>query len=171
MSATFYDLTVGSYTQIVEAAIGFLQKGADYCGENGIALADVVNTRLYDDMANFHFQVVCISHHSLGALKGMESGEFSPPNYPETDYAELQAMTQQTLEALKGMNADDVNGLQGRKMVFKLGGNEIPFTVENFALSFSLPNFYFHATTAYDILRSKGVPIGKRDFLGALKMG
>ncbi len=171
MSTPLYDLTVGSYVQIVEAATGVLQKGADYCTENDIALQDVVDSRLYPDMATFHFQVVCISHHSLGALNGIKAGVFTPPDYPDSDYASLQTMTQETLEALKAMRAEDVNELTGGTLVFKLGGNEIPFTVENFVLSFSLPNFYFHATTAYDILRSKGVPLGKRDFLGALKMG
>lgn len=171
MSTSFYDLTVGSYSQIVEAAIGVLEKGAGYCKENGIALDDVVNSRLYEDMANFHFQVVSINHHSLGALNGIKAGEFAPPSYPETDYAGLQAMTASTLDTLRGMSADEVNALAGGKLVFKLGGNEIPFTAENFALSFSLPNFYFHATTAYDILRAKGVPLGKRDFLGKMKMG
>ena len=56
-------------------------------------------------------------------------------------------------------------------MIFKIGGNEIPFTTENFVMSFSLPNFYFHATTAYDLLRQKGVPIGKMNFLGPMRMG
>ena len=55
-------------------------------------------------------------------------------------------------------------------MVFQLRDRQIPFTAENFVLSFSLPNFYFHATTAYDILRTKGVPLGKRDFLGHLRL-
>ena len=171
MTTTFHDLTVGSYSQIVEAAIGVLKKGADYCNENGIALDDVVDSKLTDDMLNFHFQVVCITHHSLEALRAMKSGKFLPPNYEQTNYAGLQAMTERTLETLKGMSADEVNGLADGNLVFKLGGNEMPFTNQNFALSFSLPNFYFHATTAYDILRSKGVPIGKRDFLGAMKMG
>jgi len=171
MSASFYDLTVGSYTQIVEAAVGVLQKGADHCAEQGMALDDIVDCRLIDDMANFHFQVVCITHHSLEALNAMKSGVFLPPNYEPMDYAALQALTAGTLETLKGMSADDVNGLADGNLTFKLGGNEIPFTNVNFALSFSLPNFYFHAATAYDILRSKGVPLGKRDFLGAMKMG
>lgn len=171
MTPTFHDLTVGSYTQIVEAAVGFLAKGAAFCAEQGIATDELVAARLHDDMANLHFQVVCITHHSLAALKGMRAGEFLPPDYPETDYAGLQAMTAETLEALKAMDAEEINALPGKSMVFKIGGNEIPFTVENFALSFSLPNFYFHATTAYDILRARGVSIGKMDFLGALKMG
>ena len=171
MALSFYDTSVGTYTQIVEAAVNFLAKGQEHCESNGIALPDVVETRLYPDMSNFHFQVVCITHHSLGALRGMVGGEFSPPDYPETDYAGLLSMTRETLDALQAMSAEEVNALAGQRMVFKLGGNEIPFTNENFLLSFSLPNFYFHTTTAYDILRMQGVPLGKRDFLGALKMG
>ncbi len=56
-------------------------------------------------------------------------------------------------------------------MVFKLSDSEVPFTTTNFLLSFSLPNFYFHATTTYDILRMHGVPLGKFDYLGALRVG
>ncbi len=167
----FYDVSVGSYVQIGEAIAAVLDKGATHAQENGIDLAEVVDARLSDDMNDFHFQVVCVTHHSLGALRGMQAGEFSPPDYPQTDYAGLQALTQETLAALKAMNADEVNALADQRLVFKLGGNEIPFTNPNFLLSFSLPNFYFHATTAYDILRARGVPLGKRDFLGALKMG
>ena len=166
-----YDVAVGSYRQTLEASAGVLQKGAQYCQENGIALQEVVDSRLHPDMYSFHFQVVCITHHSLGAIRGIEAGEFAPPDYPDTDYEGLQAMTQNTLDVLTDMRPEDLNALAGRKLVFKLGGNEIPFTAENFVLSFSLPNFYFHATTAYDILRSKGVPLGKRDFIGKLKMG
>ena len=65
---------------------------------------------------------------------------------------------------------DAVNALGGRDVVFHLGDHKLPFTAEGFLMSFSLPNFYFHATTAYDILRTNGVPLGKRDFMGRLKM-
>ncbi len=171
MSASFYDLTVGSYTQIVEASVGVLKKGAEHFAEQGVDLDTVVESRLIDDMANFHFQVVCITHHSLEALNAMASGEFSPPNYEPMGYAALQDLTAGTLATLKSKTAEEVNALADGSLVFKIGGNELPFTNANFALSFSLPNFYFHATTAYDILRAKGVPLGKMDFLGALKMG
>jgi hypothetical protein len=171
MSISFYDLTVGSYVQIVEAATGVLKKGADHFAAKGIDPAEIVETRLFPDMANFHFQVTSLSHHSLGAVAAFKSGEFRPPKYPPCGYAELQAMTQKTLAELKAQSRDEIDGLAEGKVVFKIGGNEIPFTAQNFALSFSLPNFYFHATTAYDILRMKGVPLGKRDFLGAMKAG
>jgi hypothetical protein len=55
-------------------------------------------------------------------------------------------------------------------MVFQLGERQMPFTVENFLMSFSTPNLHFHATTAYDILRSKGVPLGKRDYMGRMRL-
>ena len=66
--------------------------------------------------------------------------------------------------------ADEVNGIEGRDVIFSVGDRKIPFKAEGFLMSFSLPNFYFHATTAYDILRKKGVPLGKRDFLGKMRI-
>ncbi len=171
MATSLYDLSVRSYLQVVGAAVGFFDKGASHCAEQGIALDDVVATRLYPDMANFHFQAVCIAHHSLGAIKGMQTGEFAPPDFPDMDYPALQGLLADTLAGLEALDEGEINALEGGQLVFKLGGNEIPFTNENFVLSFSLPNFYFHSTTAYDILRSKGVPLGKRDFLGQLRMG
>ena len=63
-----------------------------------------------------------------------------------------------------------MNGLLGKDMAFEIGGRSLPFTAEGFLQSFSLPNFYFHSTTAYDILRHKGVPLGKRDYLGRMRM-
>lgn len=172
MSTALYDLSVGSYLQIVDAASSVMQKGADYCSEQGTDLNDVVATSLHADMAPLHFQAVCVAHHSMGAIKGLQAGEFAPPSgYGEMDYAGLQGLLGDTSAYLKGLEADAINSLSGGKLVFKIGGNEIPFSVENFVLTFSLPNFYFHATTLYDILRQQGVPLGKMDFLGALKIG
>jgi hypothetical protein len=74
------------------------------------------------------------------------------------------------VEGLKRLTAEEVNALEGRDMAFQFRDRNIPFTAETFVLSFSLPNFYFHATTAYDILRNKGVPLGKRDFMGRLRI-
>ncbi len=172
MSTSLYDLSVGSYLQVVGATAAFLEKGAAHCAENEIALEDVVGTSLYPDMATFHFQAVSVTHHSIGAIKGMQEGEFGrPAGYPDTDFSGLQELTNKTLDELKALDVDEVNALGGGQVTFKLGETQIPFTNENFVMSFSLPNLYFHATTAYDILRMKGVPVGKRDFLGQMRMG
>jgi hypothetical protein len=71
-----------------------------------------------------------------------------------------------TLAALSAIEVAEVDSFVGRDMRFAFGNRHLDFTAENFLLSFSQPNFYFHATTAYDILRLKGLPIGKRDFTG-----
>jgi hypothetical protein len=73
-------------------------------------------------------------------------------------------------EALQKVKPDEVNGCEGKDVLFQVGELKLPFTAEGFLLSFSLPNFYFHATTAYDILRTKGVPVGKRDFMGKMRL-
>ena len=80
-------------------------------------------------------------------------------------------MVKDAFSQLQSMPKEEVEALAGKAMKFKMGDFEIPFTAENFILSFSLPNLYFHATTAYDILRMAGVPMGKRDFLGDMRMG
>ncbi len=172
MSTSLYDLSVASFIQVVEATSGVLEKGRVHCTENNIALDDVVATNLHPDMNGFHFQVVCVTHQSIGGIKGLQSGEFSPPSgYADTDYAGLQALTQSTLEELKALDRDEIDSLSGGSVTFKLGKMQIPFSAENFVLSFLNPNLYFHATTAYDILRMQGTPLGKMDFLGNMRMG
>ena len=108
-------------------------------------------------------------HHSLGAIRGVQSGVFTPPSpVPALDFAGSAEAGEASARGARS-EADEVNGLAGKDMVFQMRDNKLR-SREGFLLSFSLPNFYFHATTAYDILRSKGVPLGKRDFLGRLRM-
>jgi uncharacterized protein len=89
---------------------------------------------------------------------------------PDLDYVGLQGLVTEARTELSAWTREDVNALIGRDVTFKLGDRALPFTAEGFLMSFSLPNFFFHATTAYDILRQKGAPIGKRDFLGRPKL-
>lgn len=171
MTTTLFDLTVGSYTQVLQSVVGYLEKGKAHCEENDIDLNDIVETSLYEDMQNFHFQIISINHHSAKAVEALRSGEFQPPiGYEPRDYDGLLDMTRESVAMMKAQSPEAINSLAEKTVTFKLGTTDIPFTSENFVLSFSLPNFYFHATTAYDILRMKGVKIGKRDFLGRLKM-
>jgi hypothetical protein len=129
-------------------------------------------TKLREDMMPFHFQIVSVCHHSWGALQGMRDGRFTPPSFDlDKDYQGLQALVGEAQEGVGSFSESDAAELADKSMVFALGERELPFTNPNFLLSFSLPNFYFHATTTYDILRMLGVPLGKMDFLGRMKMG
>jgi hypothetical protein len=122
-------------------------------------------------MLPFRFQIQSVVHHSVGAIEGIREGVFRPPsNLPEHDYEQLQKLVAEARESLQKISAETVNARAGADMAFEIRGTKVPFTTEGFVLSFSLPNFYFHATTAYDILRSKGVPLGKRDYLGRMRL-
>jgi len=169
MTVSLYDLSVGTYLQILEATAGVLARGESWAAENGVDLAGLVETRLHDDMWTFRDQVISTAHHSAGTVAAMKAGKFAPPVRTALDYKGLQGLIATSIESLKGESADAINALAANEIIFDLGGNKIPFTVPNFVLSFSLPNFYFHATTAYDILRMKGVPLGKRNFMGKMR--
>jgi hypothetical protein len=88
----------------------------------------------------------------------------------EGDYASLQKLIADTITTLQQIKPAEINALEGKDVVFAMGDMKLPFTAENYFLSFALPSFHFHATTAYDILRTKGVSLGKRHYLGALRM-
>ncbi len=173
MATSLYDLSIATYLQGLAAVSGFLEKGRAYCAEQGSEPDALVETCLHADMLPFRFQVVSVRQHSLGAARAIESGEFRPPSAQplEGGYAGLQALINETRTEMEAFTADAIDAHAGRLVTFHLGDKQIPFTVENFILSFSLPNFFFHATTAYDILRQHGAPVGKRDYLGRMRIG
>lgn len=171
MAFTLYDATVANYLQTLGAVGGFLERGLTHFRDSNVDPETMVEARLAPDMQPLRFQIISVAHHSRGAIDGVQSGEFRPPSFKTSyDYAGLQGLVAQTRDALTAVTPDAVNELGGRDVVFNLGEHKLPFTAEGFLMSFSLPNFYFHATTAYDILRTNGVPLGKRDFMGRMKM-
>jgi hypothetical protein len=174
LAISLYDATVLGFIQSLSGATIFLERGYNHFTDNGVDLNEITQARLFPDMLPFSFQVHNIAHHSMGAVKGAKQGIFSPSaGDPNADYRALQAEVATALEALKAVKPEDINALEGKDVTFQIGDRKMPFTAENFLLSFSIPNLHFHATTAYDILRTKGVPLGKRDYMGMprMKMG
>ncbi|MEC9362442.1 MAG: DUF1993 domain-containing protein [Pseudomonadota bacterium] len=171
MGISLYDATVPGFVQTVEATIGVLDKGMTHGPQLGIDPQQIVEARLHPDMLPFRFQVVSVIKHSIGAVECAQAGRFGPPpRTPDVDYAGLQAMLADAALRLKAVRRDELDALQGRELAFEPGSMKLLFTVEDFLLSFSIPNLHFHATTAYDILRMKGVPLGKRDYLGRIRV-
>lgn len=170
MAVDLYSVTVDTYKQIVSSSIGVMQKALDQLGQD--KCNELLSYKLAEDMLPMAFQIHSIKHHSLNALKGMEAGEFGPPpKMPKADFSEQIVILEEALATISAMSRDDVNGLASGNIVFKLGEMEVPFTNENFAGSFSVPNLMFHASTLYDMLRINGVKIGKMDFLGQMRVG
>lgn len=171
MSISLYAATIPSYRQTLGAVSGLLRTAQAFCAEKRMEASELIQARLAPDMLPFAYQVKSTAVHSLGAIEGVRRGVFSPDRTPPPEtFAALEARVADTLSALEAIQSSEIESFIGRDMRFESGNHRLEFTAEDFLLSFSLPNFYFHAATAYDILRWKGAPIGKRDFMGRLRL-
>ena len=171
MPLWLYAATIPSYRQILGAVTGLLQTAEGFCAAQGLAPPEIIQARLAADMFPFAYQVKSTAVHSIGAIEGVRNGVFSPDTARAAEtFAALQDRIGNALAALEAIDPAEIEGFLGRPMCFAFGERRIDFTAEEFLLSFSQPNFYFHAATAYDILRWKGVAIGKRDYIGKLRV-
>lgn len=171
MAISLYDISVRGFLQTLDAISGFLDKSLAHCRDNDIHPAEIVEARLFTDMRPFRFQIQRVVYHSQGAVEGIMSGTAGMPGAgPDHDYGGLQALIVDARTRLRKLTPQEVDAREGADLVFQVGDAKRVFTAEGFLMSFSLPNFHFHATTAYDILRSKGVPVGKLDYIGALRL-
>jgi len=184
MTITLYDLSVPTFLQTTRAISGVLNRATKHCAETGANPDEFVHARLHPDMAPFHFQIEAAWHHSVWGLEAARTGVLAPPALVgPVPFAELQAMIGKAETMLEALTPEEVNSWSGKDLdidVFRPVDEEnastsawaprtLAFTPETFLLSYSLPNFYFHAVTAYDILRTRGVPIGKGDYEGRLR--
>ena len=172
MAISLYDVSVTSFLQVLGAMEGVLDRGLAHATDNNIDPQEFVTARLVDNMLPFAFQVASVAHHSFGAIEGCKAGKFGPPSggNQALTYADLQKMVSDAKAGLLALTPEEVNALEGQPVTFEMPGVKIPFKAEGFLMSFSIPNLHFHAATAYDILRLKGTPLGKRDYLGALRI-
>ena len=184
MAISLYDLSVPTFLQTVKAVAGFLRGAEMHCTETGADPDDFVHARLIADMAPLHFQIEALTHHAVWGIEAVKTGAFAPPALiGAMPFAGLQALVDEAIAALEALTPAEVNSCAGKVLNITLhrpldendrswtpwSPRQHAFTSENFLLSFSLPNFHFHAVTAYDILRSRGVPLGKRDYEGRLR--
>ena len=167
MPISLYDATVPGFSQVLGAMLGLFDKAEAFLAERGLPEDEITQARLAPDMLPMGFQVKSVAAHSIGAIEGVRAGVFSPGRDPgPQSLVEQRALLERAHADLAQVDAAELDAMVGRDMRFEMGEMRMPFDAEHFLLSFSVPNFYFHATTAYALLRMKGVPLGKRDFLG-----
>ena len=169
MSISLYEATARTFIQMTQAAEGVLALGREHFGAQGMDLEEALQFRLIDDMMPLRFQISAIPFFSLKAIEATIAGEFSPSPGPNRDFDELQALLAESRSDLEAMDPADVESCVRREVVFKIRSYTETFRGQDFLLSFAIPNFFFHVTTMYDILRWKGVAIGKANFLGPLR--
>jgi hypothetical protein len=171
MPLTLHAAFVPTAIQVVEATRKVVDKAEQWCGENGCPGDDLFATRLIEDMFPLPFQFYSVYHHTHGAFEGVRAGVFNPPagEMPQT-FEAARALMDKALDSLNAADEDEMEGWIGQPMLFEMRDLKLPFTADQFLLSFSQPNYMFHAATVYDILRMRGVPLGKRDFMGRLRI-
>lgn len=171
MSLTLYDAFVPVCLQQLGSVRGMLDKAEAHAAAEGWDAEKVLGAKLAPDMFDFAYQVKSCRVHSRLAVEGAMQGTFGPDR---TDapraFDGLRDLIDDALAFMRGLDPAALEPLVGQDAEFRMGSFVIPFEAQHFLLSFSLPNFQFHATTTYALLRHLGVPIGKRDYLGAMRM-
>ena len=169
MSLELYDLTVPTYIRQLEALTVCLKKAQNYAESKKIGSDVLPNFRLAADMLPLSKQIQITTDHAKGSCARLTGIE--PPVYEDNEQSlpELIALVQKTLEYVRGFKPEQINGNEGRDVTLKYPGITLEFKGLPYVLNFALPNFYFHATAAYAILRHVGVDLGKTDFLGNIR--
>jgi len=165
MTYSVYDVTVPVFLRGFASLSAILDKGLAHAQAEGIDPADYVGARLIPDMLPLSGQVQRASDTAKGCVVRLSGA--AAPAFPdeETSFADLQARIAKTVDVLKAAAPAAFEGAEAKEVILRAGGSEHRFTGSDYIFRHALPNFFFHFTTAYDILRMKGVPVGKQDFL------
>ncbi|MGZ3378260.1 MAG: DUF1993 domain-containing protein [Phenylobacterium sp.] len=165
MSVSLYDVSVPVYIRMLGNLAHFLDKAEAHANETSVDLSTYIEANLGHGMFPLSRQIQLASDAAKGGaarLAGIDA-----PSMPdgEKTFPELVVRIQKTIAFLEGIRREQIDGQEGREIVLALPNRKLEFTGLSFLTTFSLPNFLFHVTTAYAILRSQGVPLGKLDFL------
>ena len=168
MPLSMYQASVPVFLQGLKNLAAILDKAAVQAVERKIDPGVLLNDRLSPDMFPLVRQVQIASDHAKGAsarLAGIDVPKFEDV---EKSFDDLQQRLARVIEFVKSISPDQIDGSEDRDITLPIGGQSMTFKGQTYLLHFALPNFYFHLTTAYAILRHNGVVIGKRDFIGVI---
>jgi hypothetical protein len=172
MAITLYDAFVPSCQQILGGLSGLIDKGEAHVKERALEDSELIDATLAETMWTLPWHVRACWVHGAYTFDQLPTGEFTPDftDVPAS-WDAMRAMVDDAQSRLAQVTADQVEAIADKTVAFVLGGKRLmEFSGQDFLLSFNQPNFYFHATTFYDILRHKGVALGKRDFMGAPRL-
>lgn len=166
MTISMYQASVPVFNQMLQSLSGILKKAAVYAESRKIDPSILINSRLYPDMFPLSKQIqiaTSAAYRCAARLAGMEPPEFQDN---ETSFSDLIVRVEKTIEFLKTLKEEQIDGSEDKTINYTLFGKSFSFKGLPFLLHKSLPNFFFHVTTAYAILRHNGLEIGKADYTG-----
>jgi hypothetical protein len=167
MPLSMYQASVPCFIQLLTSLSGILERAAAYADRRKIDPAVLLNTRLYPDMFPLIYQVQLATDFAKGPaarLAGIEVPMFADT---ERSFEELAQRLKKTIDFLKKLKPEQIDGSEAREITIQVAGQKMTFEGQPYLLHFALPNFYFHVTIAYAILRHCGLEIGKRDLIGS----
>ncbi len=170
MSDLMITASVGTFRQILPALDAILDKAAAHCAARKIDPSVLVNARLYPDMLAFARQVQLTCDFAARTVSRLAGQDI--PSFPdvETSFGELKTRIATALAHVNSVDKAAIVAGEARDVTFRTGpDSNMTLKGSDYLFRFALPNFYFHAATAYDILRENGVELGKRDFMGAMQ--
>ena len=164
MTLSMSQIAIPAFEQTISALIKILDKAEAHCTAKKIDPSVLLGARLYPDMLPLTRQIQIVSDASRGAMARLTGSDPAKWEDTEKSFADLKGRLNKTLEAIHAVGKK-IDGQEGREVKFKAGSMDVAFKGDAFLSTWAFPNFFFHAATAYDILRHNGVEVGKRDFL------
>lgn len=167
MSLTMFGNTVPVFQRMLGNLLAIMDKAEAHAAARKFSPDAYLALRLAPDMLPFAKQIQIASDNAKGCVARLSGQEIPAWADDETTFEQLRARLQRTLEFVSSAPAAAFEGAEAREVVLKFRNREpVVFTGENYLRFFALPNFYFHVTTAYALLRHAGVELGKGDYLG-----
>jgi uncharacterized protein len=164
-----YDVSIPAFTRGLENLSRILDKAKAFAAEQEIDLSTLLDARLIDDMAPLTRQIQMVTDTAKFVAVRVGQVENQPWSDDESSFEELQARVAKSIAFLKAVNAAGFEGREDATVVLTTPSGDIPFNGTTYVHGFAIPNFYFHLSMAYALLRMKSVPLGKLDFLGAIR--
>lgn len=164
-----YDVSIPAFIRGLKNLSNMLEKGKAFAAEQGMDLAELLDARLIDEMAPLTKQVQMTTDTAKFVAVRVGQVENQPWADDEASYDDVQARVAKAISFLQAVSPDGFAAREDAKVVLATPSGDIPFTGSVYVHGFAIPNFFFHFSMAYALLRMKGVPVGKLDFLGAIR--
>lgn len=165
MSISMHSASVPVFTRVLSAMLGWLDKAQAHAEARKFSPDNYLTLRLAPDMLPFTKQIQIASDAAKGCVARLAGQEVPKWDDNEATLDDLRARIRKTIEYLQSFQPAQIDGSEGREIVIPARSGELRFNGEVYLKHYATPNFYFHATTTYALLRSAGVELGKRDFL------
>ena len=166
MTLSMYQASAPRFANMLKNLSAILDKAQAHVEAKKLDPAALTAYRLYPDMFPLTRQVQVACDAAKGAVARLAGVEIPKHEDTEQTFAELQARIARTIDFINTIKPAQIDGSEGKEIVLKLGAREVKFTGMQYLLGHATPNFYFHVTTAYNILRHNGVEVAKRDYIG-----